>query len=745
MISNLEYNIYKAIEQDKKLTEIYIGYQEFDWFFTKASYSATCTEAIDFTLFDKTICGLLQIEEHLSLEQIGEILGFNVIDNPTEKKYKDLAEYEILKEALQSLEEFEMIEGGDIYFSYCTLTPTGKEYVKKGKKFKIHENKKFRLFFDNTNNDHSKAKENFEFLKAEKVYENENSIDYDDEDILKTFAEHQIPEIYNPEKINSFKDTILQNKAHYKTTLFAIFLLDINTGKHRTLVYEKTSSKISNYFTVFIQNNQEFDTQYFNSFIPSKYKFNEKAILNEKHFNNLNNFQDKIDVAIQENENFTQIIEEYYNNIKFIETELFILKFPKFIENSESEIWLSLDKINPNILDKLNIIFKNIAKQDKFLFVNIIDDNTYENEIEKLINFAEKSKNIYMLAKDSIEDFDCFLKINNNYVKYSKSNLSLPIEFDRNNYFIEKSIISKTNLINNEKIELQRNDFADNYFNFLYENIKQQLINFDYEKQHDKQILSDLKVFTQKLNPFSEIEKYNKQIINLENLQNAQIIKIKEKRKSNIIQITSKNIQELDSSEYTYKNLERIKSKINNEKEKCFDFELDLFIQVDKKINFIEKEIELISKRKSIIIDTNILIEEPNIIKIIGSNQTIVFSGKVIDELDKLKTRKELKEKAQNAIRNIRNHQKDKNIRFNTSKVSNLPDDFDKKSPDNMILSVAIQYKKYNPVLLTNDKGLQIKSEMLEIPAKTIEELKILLKSNTQITKNHKPKNKKRK
>ena len=62
MISSLDYRIYKAIQQDKKLTEIYLGYQELDWYYSKARYSATCTEAIEFTLFDKTICGLLQVE-----------------------------------------------------------------------------------------------------------------------------------------------------------------------------------------------------------------------------------------------------------------------------------------------------------------------------------------------------------------------------------------------------------------------------------------------------------------------------------------------------------------------------------------------------------------------------------------------------------------------------------------------------------------------------------------------------------
>ncbi len=136
MTNDLEYNIYRAIQQDKRLTEIYLGYQEFEWLYTKVKYSATCTEAVEFTLFDKTICGLLNIEDALSFEQIGEILGFNVEDNPSKKKYKDLAESEILREAIQGLEEFDMITTGDTSYSYCQLTDIGKEYFQKGKSLK---------------------------------------------------------------------------------------------------------------------------------------------------------------------------------------------------------------------------------------------------------------------------------------------------------------------------------------------------------------------------------------------------------------------------------------------------------------------------------------------------------------------------------------------------------------------------------------------------------------------------------
>ena len=214
---------------------------------------------------------------------------------------------------------------------------------------------------------------------------------------------------------------------------------------------------------------------------------------------------------------------------------------------------------------------------------------------------------------------------------------------------------------------------------------------------------------------------------------------VNEARKEKIhhfIDSVYKELLEIDlSNERVF---EKLKTKISKEKEKYEEFELNYFLELEKKLSLKEKEYELIKKRKTIIIDTNILIEEPKIINIIGSLQNIIFSGKVIDELDGLKNRKETKEKAQEAIREIRKHQKDKNIRFNTSSVDNLPDDFNKNSPDNKILSVALQYKSKNPILLTNDKGLQIKAEMLEIPAKTISELISLLSLSKRSFSNRK-------
>lgn len=85
------------------------------------------------------------------------------------------------------------------------------------------------------------------------------------------------------------------------------------------------------------------------------------------------------------------------------------------------------------------------------------------------------------------------------------------------------------------------------------------------------------------------------------------------------------------------------------------------------------------------------------------------------------------KKNVQQALKFI-NHSLDKpNIRMDTADLSLLPNDFNKKSPDNFILSVALKYKQENPIMLTSDNGLQVKAKGLNITTIT---LKDFLKQN---------------
>lgn len=129
---------------------------------------------------------------------------------------------------------------------------------------------------------------------------------------------------------------------------------------------------------------------------------------------------------------------------------------------------------------------------------------------------------------------------------------------------------------------------------------------------------------------------------------------------------------------------------------------------------FERKRKEVVADKENIyVIDTNVFVNCPDIISRIGDKYSIAMAAKVVDELDKMKIKldEQGKRNAEKAIRNINNVKRD--IMFELSDVSLLPSDFDKKSPDNMILSVAMKYKGGNPILLTSDNGLQVKAKIL--------------------------------
>lgn len=119
------------------------------------------------------------------------------------------------------------------------------------------------------------------------------------------------------------------------------------------------------------------------------------------------------------------------------------------------------------------------------------------------------------------------------------------------------------------------------------------------------------------------------------------------------------------------------------------------------------------------IIDTNVFVNCPEIISKIDKRYTVVLAAKVVDELDKLKIKlsAEDQKKVQDALRSINRQMSQRDVRMELSDANLLPADFDKRSPDNMILTVALKYKddKSNPILLTSDNGLMIKGMGLNI------------------------------
>ena len=149
----------------------------------------------------------------------------------------------------------------------------------------------------------------------------------------------------------------------------------------------------------------------------------------------------------------------------------------------------------------------------------------------------------------------------------------------------------------------------------------------------------------------------------------------------------------------------------------------DIKLKVVDKINLSrfetvrQKSVKSISKRNVYIIDTNVFVDYPNVISRIGDKYMVVLSAKVIDELDKLKIKlsNEEKRNVETALRCINKALDKKHVKMELSDLSLLPYDFDKRSPDNSILTVALKYKDENPILLTSDNGLQVKAKGLNM------------------------------
>ena len=129
-----------------------------------------------------------------------------------------------------------------------------------------------------------------------------------------------------------------------------------------------------------------------------------------------------------------------------------------------------------------------------------------------------------------------------------------------------------------------------------------------------------------------------------------------------------------------------------------------------------QKSVKSTTKENIYIIDTNVFVNYPDIMNRIDKKYPVILSAKVTDELDKMKIKldEQGKKNAEKALR-ILNTEKEHKIIYEFADTSLLPEDFDKRSPDNMILSVALKYKSENPIMLTSDNGLQLKSKILGI------------------------------
>ncbi|KAA6341078.1 hypothetical protein EZS27_011087 [termite gut metagenome] len=709
-MNKIDFEIFKSTQQEKKLTEIYLGSIPISWEYAVVDYEADCTEAIPFTPFDKIICGLLSIDEVLSFEEIASILGLNVTDKPESNQYKDIAEYEILIEALNSLTEFEMIEKDDSRFSSCRLTEIGKEYVSKGTKFKTIENKSFTLYFDTTTNEHEQAKTVFQDLKGNAVNTGCN-IDFKNENLLKSFAERQIPDIYDTTKGNSFANTFLNRIKYYMVELYAGVIYDFQLNTFRIKVYSHQTK--SNYFSEKINSREQLRNDIIKSFVDSiesdnSLKSEKQALFEEKTCKTQSDaeyliYQNKPQEALNK-------IDQFYKQAEFIEKQSFIYNINNILDADSSEIWLSIPNINDTFL-KLIVSYAN-SKPNTRIYVQ------YTAPIPDFI--FQNTNNILWLQKDKIEFFCLVISAD---VKFSIR--EYPYCFPYNDKLHKITVLTREKFDDTtDKFATFRRKYAEFILPELFTDIEDEL---NKELVPDKENitileLSDSNLLIVKWLQNNEYEEKYKDLLclkqeKLQQLKSQHKVLIVEKIDILKKEVDIEKIEKIDQ-------ITKIKNQLENIEKECFPDYSDILKQLGTfEKALIEQETYIKDQllAKHYIIDTNVFVDYPEILSKIDAKHNIILSAKVIDELDKLKRKLkgDKRENAEKALKLI-NHKlnkKNKNIKTARADLKLLPADFNDKSSDNLILCVALMYKDNNPCLITSDNGLQAKAKVCDIPA----------------------------
>ena len=227
----LELKIIESASKEKKLIERIVGFTEFEWNYTIAKFKGTCSQPVDFNLFDEVLCDLL-LTEQMSAEKIGNILGFDI--------QKDPAENDILLKAIKDLKADKMLDGDE---SILWLTDVGIEYAKNGVKFSTFT-RDFDLYIDSIGVSKEKVKEIFSNIKSEKTPNFDKDFLPKNIEEVKPIAELQAPEIHFPKKNFLLQECTPVGAEGFKAKVWVVLLENFRDNTLRAIVYDEKQNKV---------------------------------------------------------------------------------------------------------------------------------------------------------------------------------------------------------------------------------------------------------------------------------------------------------------------------------------------------------------------------------------------------------------------------------------------------------------------------------------------------------------------
>jgi len=421
----LELKIIEAASKEKKLIERIIGFTDFDWHYTVAKFKGTCSQPIDFNVFDEILCDLLLIEQ-MSAYKIGNILGLDIQTDPAEKA--------ILLSAISELRKDKMIDGDE---SIYWLTDLGKEYAKNGVKFSTF-NREFDLYIDAVSGIKDNVKDVFSNLRSEKqLYFKREFLPSNIEDV-KLLAEIQAPEIHFPKKNFLLRTYEPLGVEGYKAKVWVVLLENFRNNTIRAIVYDEKQDRIietlSNALDKLDDERQNLleklvkvsgDEDFVLEFTDEEKQEEQIAIENE-----LIQKQEEIEVAVEtqdiekvkEIKNQISSIKRHFNSLEF-EVEL-----KRLFDETANDLWIFSPWIKRYATERRIPFFEKYLQKGGRIFItyyepeNDTDVMADEETMNKLLELEKKYQNFYLNQLPAFHYKRVWLRGNgNNHLYYTGS------------------------------------------------------------------------------------------------------------------------------------------------------------------------------------------------------------------------------------------------------------------------------------------------------------------------------------
>ena len=653
-----------------------IGRTSIDWKYAISEYTIELEQSWPLKVFEKVICKLLyELDCNSTVSNIGECLGFNVVDDPINLKYKDETEYKILYKELQLLEKYGLIEldGESIY-----LQPTGVNAVITGKRIE-EKSKDIKLYFDSISNSEYATK----LFKNEPgiTIEEEIPLNYNDKDYVKEQLLKQYPEYLKNKLDIEIKD--FHNKSLIQKQLSVVFdiFYDFNLKEYKL----RCVSENAEIYDDILENDMEFHNSILKSFFNS---LKEAVIYKPK-------FQEDYEIYISKQNDSNLFIERLIVGSKFN----YIINIPKALNNNIPPLMcFYVDELTEEFNQKITKFCEKM--QSTLVCVEFVSgDEKYSNYYFKNLKYNKvehlSCDNICVCANDfSFKEELCVLPYNGIYYQ-----IPLVVSILEKKYImpkLAKNFVSGIEQIINLSNDIFNNGDRTNIFNTFKKIIQQYTLVKSLQDIFTDEIIDE--------NLKKKIEYQDNDIY----IFIGKIIELIEKRND----LSGKDLMYFEEVCNLY--AKNYLPKIEKIKESKF------------------KNSPIIVKPNVWILDTNVCLDDPDIIeKFKPVVDLICIIRSVKSEIDrKAHLDDSLGERAKNALRKI-------NIKLDTmpnlikifdltsEDLYKLPIGMDKNLTDNQIIAMAMKLNSKNyfnsVTIITNDNNLRSDAISLKLNVISLE------------------------